>query len=91
MKIVIWLGCCFAYGFIVALLRQFGIILGGIPTFILASIAFLTARTLCKKWDIKQGKYVEPEEEDEDSEEETEASEDSPLEWDEEKGEWIEK
>lgn len=91
MKIVIWIGCCFAYGFIVTLFRQFGIILGGIPTAILAAVTFFTARTLCKMWDKKQGVYEEPEEEEEPSEKESVASEDSPYVWDEEKGEWIEK
>lgn len=51
MKVLIWVGCCFAYGFITTLIKQFGIVLGGIPTLILAGGMFWLARTLCKKYD----------------------------------------
>ena len=51
MKALIWVGCCFLYGLITTLAKQSGIILGGIPTFILATGIFWLARTLCKKYD----------------------------------------
>lgn len=51
MKVLIWVGCCLAYGLITTLVKQFGIILGGIPTFALAVGTFWLARTLCKKYD----------------------------------------
>lgn len=81
MKIVIWIGCSLTYGFIRTLFRQFGIILGGIPSGVLASVIFYTAWKLCKMWDKKQGVYKEPEEEDKDGEE-PETACDTPIEAD---------
>lgn len=51
MKVLIWIGCCFAYGLVTTLFKEFGITLGGIPTFVLAFVTFRSARTLCKKYD----------------------------------------
>jgi hypothetical protein len=57
MKILIWFGCIFMLSLITVLLKYAGVLLGFIPTFILGSLMFWTARTLCKKWDIyKQNK-----------------------------------
>lgn len=51
MKALIWVGCCFAFGLITTLVKQFGVVLGGIPTLILAGGIFWLARTLCEKYD----------------------------------------
>ncbi len=51
MKILIWFLCVFAYGIISAILKENGIMLGGIPTFLLLMLMFGIARTLGEKWE----------------------------------------
>lgn len=52
MKALIWIGCMFVYALIQTLLKYEGVILGGIPTMILAFLLiFLPAPWLCKQWD----------------------------------------
>ena len=51
MKIFIWVACLFANSIITAVIKANGIILGGIPTFIMYMITFAVARTLCEKWE----------------------------------------
>ena len=51
MKAVIWLGCIFSLSFFMVILKNSGIILGGIPTALLFGGMLWLARTLCKKWD----------------------------------------
>lgn len=51
MKLLIWVACAFVLSLITVSLKYAGILLGFIPTFILGSLTFWTARTLCKKWD----------------------------------------
>ena len=50
MKILIWFLCILANSIITAIIKANGIILGGIPTFIMYMITFAVARTLCEKW-----------------------------------------
>lgn len=55
MKILIWLACIAVYSLVVTLLRTQGILLGGIPTVLLALvIVFLPAPLLCKRWGKRQ-------------------------------------
>lgn len=54
MKFVIWFVCCFVFAFIQMLLRDAGILLGGIPTAVLAAAMFWVARKLCEKWNHRE-------------------------------------
>ena len=51
MKVLIWCLCFFANAFITTILKQAGIMLGGIPTMLLFAGTIWLARTLCKSWD----------------------------------------
>lgn len=51
MKILIWLFCAFIYGLIVTTLSHVGILLGGLPTVILAGLLMSLAKHMCKKYD----------------------------------------
>lgn len=51
MKVFIWIVCCFVLGTIQTLFKSAGILLGFIPTFILAGATFAAARALCCAWD----------------------------------------
>ena len=51
MKVLIWFLCIFANAVITTLIKESGVILGGIPTALLFLATFWLARTLCKKWD----------------------------------------
>ncbi|MBE7045702.1 MAG: zinc ribbon domain-containing protein [Ruminococcaceae bacterium] len=51
MKFLIWFVCLFLHAFVTMLIKDSGIILGGIPTAILIFLTILLARFLCKKWD----------------------------------------
>ncbi len=52
MKILIYLACMTVYAVIMALLNYAGVMLGGIPTAILAAVTvFVPAPALCKVWD----------------------------------------
>ncbi len=51
MKVLIWLGCIVVYSAVVTALRFAGVLLGGIPTVLLALLlVFLPAPALCKWW-----------------------------------------
>lgn len=65
MKVLIWLFCLFLFSFLQTLLKSSGILLGFIPTFLLAGAMFAAAGALCRIWDKKRGKKrktAEPEE-----------------------------
>lgn len=65
MKVLIWLFCLFLFSFVQTLLKSSGILLGGLPTFLLAGAMFAAAGALCRIWDKKRGKKrktAEPEE-----------------------------
>ena len=51
MKVLIWIGCFLGLSVIVTLIRSAGILLGGIPTFLLYTGMFWVARKLCELWD----------------------------------------
>ena len=51
MKFLIWFLCIFAYALIKTLIKETGVMLGGIPTVILVGVTILLARLLCEKWD----------------------------------------
>ena len=56
MKVIIWLGCIFGLSLFIVILKNAGIILGGIPTALLFWAMLWLARTLCKKWDEHKAK-----------------------------------
>lgn len=51
MKILIWLGCALVYGIVQTVARSQGVVLGGLPTALLAFVAIAAAFSLCKLWD----------------------------------------
>lgn len=51
MKVLIWFLCIAVYALIITALAWCGIVLGGIPTIILAWLTYRVAGFLCKKWD----------------------------------------
>ena len=51
MKVLIWFLCIFANALITTLIKEAGVILGGIPTALMFAATLWLARTLCKKWD----------------------------------------
>lgn len=64
MKVIIWLGCVFAYSVVVTALRFTGILLGGIPTFLLGLfLVVLPARALCERWDKHKAQHIPPRQE----------------------------
>lgn len=56
MKILIYFACCFCAGAVQTGFRQFGIVLGAIPTVLLYLVAFTAAKVLCEKWDLRDAK-----------------------------------
>lgn len=64
MKIVIWVLCVFVFSAIQTLLRMNGIMLGGLPTVLLALVTvFLPAPALCRLWGRRGKKKLPPAEE----------------------------
>lgn len=51
MKVLIWLLCFFVNALITTIIKDSGVIFGGIPTVILYGLTIWLASTLCKKWD----------------------------------------
>lgn len=51
MKILIWFLCIFAFAVVETTARNVGIILGAIPTVLIAGLFFSMARYLCKQYD----------------------------------------
>lgn len=56
MKVFIWIACLFVPSALAVLLKDAGILLGGIPTAILYGVALWAAKTLTKKWENKHEK-----------------------------------
>ena len=54
MKALIWFVCFFATALVRMLIRDAGIILGGIPTGLLAVFTFWIAKKLCDRLDIRR-------------------------------------
>ena len=56
MKALIWIGCIFSLAICIALIKNCGVILGGIPSAVLFGGMYWLANTLCKKVDAKKNK-----------------------------------
>jgi hypothetical protein len=56
MKALIWVACVFLFNLLIVLIKDTGIILGGIPTVLIYGLMFFVAHRLCKAWDIKHPK-----------------------------------
>ncbi len=56
MKVLIWFLCILGMSIIITLIKEAGVVLGGIPTALLYAAMFWLARTLCRKWDEYHGK-----------------------------------
>lgn len=57
MKIVIWVLCILVYSVVSVLIREAGILLGGIPTALLGlALVFAPAPFLCRAWDKRKAK-----------------------------------
>lgn len=54
MKFLIWFGCFFACVIIQVVLKNMGLILGGIPMVLLYGSSCWIAKKLCAKWDGKR-------------------------------------
>ena len=54
MKALIWVGCIFALSLCFVLIKNAGIILGGIPSALMFGGMWCTASSLCKKWDYRK-------------------------------------
>ena len=53
MKVLIWFAAFFVPAALTTILRDNGIVLGGIPTFLLHFGTLALARFLCARWDVK--------------------------------------
>ena len=54
MKFLIWFSCFFVFAVVQMLIRDAGIILGGIPTALLAALTFWIAGKLCVRLDLRR-------------------------------------
>ena len=54
MKALIWIGCIFSLSLCTVLIKDCGIILGGIPSALMFGGMWWLASTLCKKWDARK-------------------------------------
>ena len=54
MKALIWIGCIFSLSLCTVLIKNCGIILGGIPSALMFGGMWWIATTLCKKWDARK-------------------------------------
>ena len=55
MKALIWIGCIFSLGLILALIRNSGVILGGLPSALLFGATLFIANYACKQLDKIKG------------------------------------
>ena len=56
MKALIWIGCIFSLSVCTVIIKNCGIILGGILTALMFGAMWWAATTLCKKWDERKSK-----------------------------------
>lgn len=56
MKALIWIGCIFSLSLCTVLIKNCGIILGGIPSALMFGGMWWLATTLCKKCDARKNK-----------------------------------
>ena len=54
MKALIWIGCIFSLSLCTVLIKNCGIILGGIPSALMFGGMWWLATKLCKKWDARK-------------------------------------
>lgn len=59
MKFLIYFGCFVVLSVIQTLIRNAGIILGGVPTVLLWSLTYWIAKNLSKAWEAKHGTNTE--------------------------------
>ena len=59
MKALIWIGCIFCFSLFRVLVKDAGIILGGIPTALMFGGMWWIASSLSKKWDARKQKKDE--------------------------------
>lgn len=62
MKALIWIGCIFCLSLCFVLIKNAGIILGGIPSALMFGGMWWIASTLSKKWDNRKNKEKENQE-----------------------------
>lgn len=66
MKIVIWVACVFVFSLVQTAIKSQGIVLGGVPTVLLALLlVFLPAPALCRWWSRRKQQPAIPKEEQE--------------------------
>ena len=63
MKTLIWVGCIFVLSISTLLIKNVGIVMGGIPTVLMFGGMWWLAQTLSAKWDEKTRKSSDDEEE----------------------------
>ena len=67
MKALIWIGCIFCLSLCIVLIKDCGIILGGIPSALMFGVMWWVADKLCKKWDSRKNKDEEKGDEEDDA------------------------
>lgn len=64
MKALIWIGCIFTLSLCFVMIKNAGIILGGIPSALMFGGMWWIASSLSKKWDIRKERKMNKEDED---------------------------
>ena len=64
MKALIWIGCIFTLSLCFVMIKNVGIILGGIPSALMFGGMWWIASFLCKKWDGRKERKMNKEDED---------------------------
>ena len=64
MKALIWIGCIFTLSLCFVMIKNAGIILGGIPSALMFGGMWWIASSLCKKWDGRKERKMNKENED---------------------------
>ena len=63
MKALIWIGCIFTLSLCFVMIKNAGIILGGIPSALMFGGMWWIASSLCKKWDSRKERNTNKEDE----------------------------
>ena len=64
MKALIWIGCIFTLSLCFVMIKNAGIILGGIPSALMFGGMWWIASSLSKKWDSRKERKMNKEDED---------------------------
>ena len=64
MKALIWIGCIFTLSLCFVMIKNAGIILGGIPSALMFGGMWWIASSLSKKWDDRKERKMNKEDED---------------------------